>query len=43
MVMLRPGGKAYKIAKKVLGNKGIKVRKPVANDKTPPTTPYLQH
>ena len=40
--MLRPAGKAAKIAEKVLKSKGIKVRKPNAMDKTKVTGPYLQ-
>ena len=44
MVMLRPAGKAYKIAKQVLEKKGIKVRKPNAMQKVKPNRgPYLQH
>ncbi len=43
MVMLRPPGKPYKIAKAVLKNKGIKVRDPKAYEKTKLQTPYLQH
>jgi hypothetical protein len=43
MVMVRPAGKAKKIAIKVMKGKGIKV--PVAaNEKMKPLTqPYLQH
>ena len=43
MVMLRPPGKAYKIAKKVLRQEGVKVRKPRAMDKKNVSGPYLQH
>jgi hypothetical protein len=43
MVMLRPGGKAYEIAKRVLGNKGVKVPKPKANEPTKPAGPFLYH
>ncbi len=44
MVMLRPAGKAYEIAKRVLGNKGVKVAKPkVKQPEKPNTGPYLQH
>lgn len=43
MVMLRPAGKASKIAESVMKNKGIKVRKPSAMDKTKLQGPYLQH
>ena len=41
--MLRPSGKAYKIAKQVLANKGVKVAKPKSNQKTKQTGPYLYH
>jgi hypothetical protein len=43
MVMLRPKGKATKVAEKVMKGKGIKVRSPVSNEKTKPVDPYLQH
>lgn len=43
MVMLRPSGKASKIAKSIMKNKGIKIRPPKANEKTKMQTPYLQH
>ncbi len=43
MVMIRPGGKAAKIAKKVLKGKGVKVQSGVKMQKSPPNTPYLQH
>ena len=43
MVMLRPAGKPYKIAKEVLANKGVKVPKPKANIKKPTTGPFLYH
>lgn len=44
MVMLRPSGKAYKIAKDVLKNKGVKVAKPkVKAPEKPNTGPYLYH
>ena len=43
MVMLRPGGKPFKIAKDVLANKGVKVPKPKANIQKPSTGPYLYH
>jgi hypothetical protein len=43
MVMLRPPGKAEKIAKNVMKGKGVKVPKANSNEKTKPTTPYLQH
>ena len=35
MVMLRPAGKPYKIAKEVLANKGVKVPKPRLISKSP--------
>jgi hypothetical protein len=43
MVMLRPPGKAQKIAETVLKGKGIKVRKPKAYEKEKLSGPYLQH
>lgn len=43
MVMLRPAGKAYQIAKKVLRQEGVKVRKPKAMEKKNVSGPYLQH
>jgi len=43
MVMLRPKGKAYQIAKSVLEKKGVKVRKPSANKPIQLASPYLQH
>ena len=43
MAMLRKPGKAYKIAKKVLKNKGVKVNKPKAMEKVKLKGPYLQH
>lgn len=43
MVMIRPAGKAAKIAKKVLKNKGVKVQAGTKMIKTPANTPYLQH
>lgn len=43
MVMMRPAGKPYKVAKKVLKNKGVKVRKPVVKTQTKLSGPYLQH
>jgi hypothetical protein len=43
MVMLRPKGKAYKVSKQVMKNKGIKVEKPKKIAKTTLTGPYLQH
>jgi hypothetical protein len=42
MVMLRPPGKATKIAKKIMKEKGIKVRD-AKSQKTKLQTPYLQH
>lgn len=41
--MLRKDGKAYKIAKAVLANKGVKVPKPKENIKKPTTGPFLYH
>lgn len=43
MVMLRPSDKAYKIAKAVLGQKGVKVKPPKAMEKMKLKGPYLQH
>lgn len=43
MVMLRPPGKAQKIAEKVMKGKGIKVSKPRSMQKGKLDTPYLQH
>ncbi len=43
MVMLRPPGKAYKIAKKVLKEKGVKVPKRKVIQKTTQKGPYLLH
>jgi hypothetical protein len=42
MVMIRPKGKATKIARKVLGSKGVVVPKASQQKKTP-QTPFLQH
>lgn len=41
--MLRPKGTPYKVAKQVLKNKGIKVRKPEVIEKTTVRAQYLQH
>lgn len=43
MVMLRPSGKPYKIAKHVLANKGVKVAKPKSKEKAKQTGPFLYH
>lgn len=43
MVMLRPSGKAEKIAKKVMKQKGVAVRPAKSMKKDPLRTPYLQH
>lgn len=44
MVMIRENGKGFKIAEKVLKQKGIKVRKPISKkDKLTRNPPYLQH
>lgn len=43
MVMIRPKGKATKIAEQVLKGKGIKVVSGDKMEKGKPTTPYLQH
>lgn len=43
MVMLKPDGKAFKIAKMVLANKGVKVPKPKAKEPMKVGPPYLYH
>ncbi len=43
MVMLRPSEKAYKIAKKILNQQGVKVNPPKADKKSKLKMPYLQH
>jgi hypothetical protein len=43
MVMLRPKGKAKKVATAVMKNKGVKVDKTKKMEKTTLTGPYLQH
>ena len=43
MVMLRPKGKAEKIASQVMKGKGVKVPNPQAYEKIKLTGPYLQH
>lgn len=43
MVMLKPPGKASKIAKQVMKNKGVKQPKPMQSQQKPLETPYLQH
>ena len=43
MVMLRPKGKAQKVAKQVMKNKGVKVEESQKMEKTTLTGPYLQH
>ena len=43
MTMIRPGGKAAKIAQQVLKQKGVKVTAGEKMDKTKLTGPYLQH
>ena len=43
MVMIRPKGKAAKIAQQVLKGKGVKIQSGTKMDKTPKNTPYLQH
>lgn len=42
-IMLRPSGKAEKIAKKVMKSKGIKVEKTQSMTKTKLKGPYLLH
>jgi hypothetical protein len=43
MVMIRPGGKAQKIAEKVMKNKGVKIEKKKKMSKIALVGPYLQH
>ena len=43
MVMLRDDGKFYKIAKKVMKEKGVKLPPPKAKEKVTLKPPYLQH
>lgn len=43
MVMIRTKDKASRIAQAILKNKGVKVQAGIKLEKTPPTTPYLQH
>ena len=43
MVMIRPNGKAKKVAHQVMKNKGVKVEKSLKMEKTTLTGPYLQH
>lgn len=43
MVMLRPPGKAYKVAKKVLKKEGVKVPKPDVKQPVKRKVPFLQH
>lgn len=43
MVMLRPPGKAAKIATQVMKQKGIKVPPAKSNETVKIQTPYLQH
>lgn len=43
MVMIRPKGKAAKIAQQVLKGKGVKIQSGTKMDKAPKNTPYLQH
>jgi hypothetical protein len=43
MVMLRPEGKFYKVAKKVLKEKGVKLPPKKSNEKITLQPPYLQH
>lgn len=43
MVMLRPKGKATKIAEKVMKQQGIKIPKGKSQPEKQLQTPYLQH
>ena len=40
MVMLRPPGKPYEVAKKVLKTKGVKIAKPSVIEKTKVKSPF---
>lgn len=43
MVMIRPAGKTFEVAKKVLKKKGVKLpKKPKKQDKVP-KVPYITH
>ncbi len=42
-VMLRPSGKAQKIANKVMKSKGVKVKKPKSETGVKLSGPYLLH
>jgi len=41
--MLRPEGKFYNVAKKVMKEKGVKLPPPKAKEKMTIKGPYLQH
>lgn len=43
MVMIRPKGKAEKIAKRVMKGRGVKIQNPKKPEKKVLTGPYLQH
>jgi len=43
MVALRPPGKSYEIANKILKKEGVKIPKPGAMEKTVIKGSYLQH
>jgi hypothetical protein len=43
MVMIRPKGKAQKVAERVMKGKAVKVQTPKTSKKTALTGPYLQH
>lgn len=43
MVMIRPKGKAEKVAKQVMKGKGVAIKVPKKPQKTALTGPYLQH
>lgn len=43
MVMLRPDGKPYKIAKNVMKQQGVNVRPPSTKETMKVKGPYLQH
>lgn len=43
MVQLRPSGKAYQVAQKILKQQGVKVPPPKSLKKLKVRGPYLQH
>jgi hypothetical protein len=43
MTMVRPKGKAQKIAEKIMGKKGVRIPKSKPPEKMKDLGPYLQH